>query len=187
MNEISKLKNGSYSVVDIHGVSVTDHFVDCLENEIDKLVEKHVLTNDKLKHQLSDSEDKNRKFIDEVCKSNVGIIHLKNQLKQAKEQLAKKEEEVDKLKYELEWAKQDLNECVVGLEQKYKKDEALYTMFALDKLLWWCMIHSAEYFYDKAQTENKERCIVIHKPQKDGSPSLFDYINNQINLLKEKK
>ena len=85
MDEISKLKNGGYSVVDIRGVSVTNHFIDCLERDIDKLVEKHILTNDKLKQQL-----------------------------------VKKDEEISKLKYALEWAKQDLNECAVGLEQKYK-------------------------------------------------------------------
>lgn len=37
---IENLKNGNYSVVDNQGVSVTGHFVKCLEKEIEQLAEQ---------------------------------------------------------------------------------------------------------------------------------------------------
>lgn len=66
----------------------------CAENnkKVAELVSaEHNAKIENLEKQLAESEDKNKKLKDEVCKSNVGIAHLKNQLKQAKEQLAEKE------------------------------------------------------------------------------------------------
>lgn len=36
---IENLKSGNYEVVDNQGVSVTNHFIECLENEIKDLIE----------------------------------------------------------------------------------------------------------------------------------------------------
>ena len=41
---IENLKNGNYSVVDNQGVSVTEHFIDCLEKEFADLEAKLTLT-----------------------------------------------------------------------------------------------------------------------------------------------
>lgn len=67
MNDIIKsLKSGKYEVVDSHGVSVTQHFVECLEKEFNDI-------NAKLVESESAYRDINRAFTEQrtLCKQQL--------------------------------------------------------------------------------------------------------------------
>lgn len=87
---IENLKSGNYEVVDNQGVSVTIHFIECLEKELAELEEK-----------LAESEKSkkiNIKERDKICLEMA--TDYNRQILELKQQLAEKEKENKKLKSE---------------------------------------------------------------------------------------
>ena len=54
----------------------------------------------------------------------------------------------------------------------------------LEKVKLWCQGNTIQCFYNEAETEIKEKHIVVDRPQENGSLSLIKYIDNQIKQLK---
>ena len=94
---IENLKSGNYEVVDNQGVSVTIHFVECLEKEIAdleaKLAEKQKLLEDSI--DVHETEEK------DIYKLRYELAGADETIQQLKQQLAEKEEKIETQKKNL--------------------------------------------------------------------------------------
>lgn len=76
---------------------------------------------------------------------------------------------------------------IKGLVEIYVKDKISFAVEQLENVKGWCQENAIQCFYNEAETEIKEKHIVVDKPQENGSPSLIKYFDNQIKQLKEGK
>lgn len=140
---IENLKRGNYSVVDNQGVSVTIHFVECLEKEFADLEAK-----------LAESKEKINKMLE--CYDNMlnAFDNVQKENEQLKQQLAEKEEinrlvneqlaDKDKeLKYFKKQARRFNNEAQKYYEDAYcndfhNQDKISFAVERLEKVKEFC-------------------------------------------------
>ena len=69
---IENLKSGKYEIVDNQGVSVTNHFIECLEKELENYIKPKFKVGQKVYHLLCDNEVK-----EDFIESNHHLCSLK--------------------------------------------------------------------------------------------------------------
>lgn len=77
---IKDLKSGNYEVVDNQGVSVTTHFIECLEKEFADLETKLAESEKKILELQEDSIRDNQIYNEQLAEQSDLIYHLKRQL-----------------------------------------------------------------------------------------------------------
>ena len=145
---IKNLKSCNYEVVDSQGVSITTHFIECLEKEFAdleaKLAESKRQAND-WKQRFESSEERNKQMTD----NSVKALELKNEkIKELKQQLAEKEKEIKRLKiydeyrFELPYPKvkilgktfEDIQELIDKWIKQGSKDKISFAVEQLEKV-----------------------------------------------------
>lgn len=190
---IENLKSGNYEVVDNQGVSVTQHFIECLEKEFADL-EAKLAESEKLTERLQQIVDKlrDKEFAGKTLVEAVNAVYeplYKNKYDEAeelKQQLAEKEEEIERLKiydeyrFELPYPKvkilgktfEDIQELIDKWLKQGSKDKISFAVEQLEKAKGLIANHTQELW----TCENDDIDLV-----------LYEEIDKQINELKGKE